>query len=178
MPVDGTAWPPSSLTASPMNQPLPATYALDAAARASLTGMVVNGTLANLKITSGLLGNSYCACSRMASNRHPIYFLAHFWAGLRISLRPADQYIPTVMGRRRHWPPLPVACRLLRRPDYRGAKRPARSHSLASGLNNCVLERGAIAERLSAADGDEDVGFGEYMAAHCRGIGYSTTTKS
>ena len=82
-----------------MNQPAAAAATLDAAARAPLAGVVVNGALAVIKITAGILGNSYALVADGIESTSDIISSLIVWAGLRISLRPADQSHPYGYGK-------------------------------------------------------------------------------
>jgi cation diffusion facilitator family transporter len=80
-------------------QPAAATDALDAAVRAPLAGVVVNGALAAVKITTGILGNSYALVADGIESTSDILSSLIVWSGLRISLRPADELHPYGYGK-------------------------------------------------------------------------------
>jgi len=82
-----------------MTESPPTADAIDDAVRAPLAGVVINGILAIVKISAGLLGNSYALVADGIESTSDILSSLIVWSGLRVSLRPADEKHPYGYGK-------------------------------------------------------------------------------
>src|SRR3954451_5415967 len=73
--------------------------AFDDATRAPLIGAVINAVLAAVKITAGVLGNSYALIADGIESSADIVSSLIAWGGLRVSLRAANQAHPYGYGK-------------------------------------------------------------------------------
>jgi cation diffusion facilitator family transporter len=82
-----------------MTEPSSTADAIDEAVRAPLAGVAINGILAIVKISAGLLGNSYALVADGIESTSDILSSLIVWSGLRLSLRPADEKHPWGHGK-------------------------------------------------------------------------------
>jgi cation diffusion facilitator family transporter len=82
-----------------MNQPAESTDALDAAVQTPLISVAINGLLAAIKITAGVLGSSYALVADGIESTSDIVTSLIVWVGLRFSLRAADAAHPYGYGK-------------------------------------------------------------------------------
>ena len=72
---------------------------LEQSLRATATGLVANGSLAIIKLTAGILGNSYALIADAIESFSDIISSLIVWRGLVIAHRPADHKHPYGHGR-------------------------------------------------------------------------------
>lgn len=81
--------------------------------RASLSGIAINIVLAAVKVTTGIVGNSYALIADGIESTADIASSLIVWAGLRIAARPADRDHPYGHGKAESIAALVVAGALL-----------------------------------------------------------------
>ncbi len=72
---------------------------LESGARLALTGIIVNSTLAGLKIATGVIGNSYALIADGIESILDIFGSLVIWGGLRVAARPPDDSHPYGHGK-------------------------------------------------------------------------------
>lgn len=80
-------------------QPRSRQHHLDRGIRLSLIGMLVNVSLATIKLVAGLLGHSYALIADAMESMADIFGSLIVWGGLKVSTRPPDENHPYGHGK-------------------------------------------------------------------------------
>jgi cation diffusion facilitator family transporter len=77
----------------------PLSARIDRAARSARVGILTNAVLAVLKLTTGLLGNSYALVADAVESAADVFSSLVVWGGLRLSGREPDERFPFGYGK-------------------------------------------------------------------------------
>ncbi|HET9003846.1 MAG TPA: cation diffusion facilitator family transporter [Gemmatimonadaceae bacterium] len=67
--------------------------------RAAQTGMVINAALAGIKLTAGILGNTYALVADAVESGADVFSSMLVWGGLAVAAQPADERHPYGYGK-------------------------------------------------------------------------------
>ena len=67
--------------------------------RAAQAGMVINAALAGIKLTAGILGNTYALVADAVESASDVFSSIIVWGGLAVAAQPADEQHPYGYGK-------------------------------------------------------------------------------